>query len=215
MCLCFVVEAQASNRYYNDSDWRSLPFIEMMATMMKIMNDIMAGNNSYSGFNALPYSPAFMPNSPYGMNNYLTGFNNLPMSPVSMANMPGSNWNNRLTENFEPGQNANQMMNNFWDPQAKGQPAFVNRGGPIAKNSLNGIWQALSGDVIAIYKDNHFIWSDGLSRNLAGRLIIKGNILYAYIPASKTTLQFQFYREPGQFIVRDKSSRIYTFKRLH
>jgi len=215
LCFCFITESAADNRY-NNNDWRSLPFIEMMATMMKIMNDIMAGgNNSYSGLNTLPYSPAFMPYSPYGMNNYLSGFNNLPMSPTGMGNFPTTNMANMLPDDFQAGKNTSNTMNDFWDPNAQQKNSFTRSKSSTTYNDLNGIWQALSGDVIAIYRDSYFIWSDGLSRNLAGRLMIKGNNLYAYIPASKTTLQFQFYREAGQFIVRDKTSRVYTFKRLH
>lgn len=191
-----------------------MPFVEMMVTMMKIMNNIMGANNSYSGLNALPYSPAFMPN-PYGMNNYLTGFNNLPMSPTGMGSLPVNNMTNMLPGDFQTGENAKNTMNNFWDPNTQEKNTFAVSKPPMTDNSLNGIWQALSGDVIAIYKNNYFIWSDGHSRNLAGRLTIQGNNMYAYIPANKITMQFQFYKEPGQFIVRDKTSRIYTFKRIH
>lgn len=192
-----------------------MPFVEMMVTMMKIMNNIMGANNSYSGLNALPYSPAFMPNSPYGMNNYLTSFNNLPMSPAGMGSLPVKSMTNMLPGDFQTGENAKNTMNNFWDPSTQEKNAFATNQPPMTDNSLNGIWQALSGEVIAIYKNNYFIWSDGHSRNLAGRLTIQGNNMYAYIPASKITMQFQFYKEPGQFIVRDKTSRIYTFKRIH
>ncbi|WP_198263206.1 hypothetical protein [sulfur-oxidizing endosymbiont of Gigantopelta aegis] len=59
------------------------------------------------------------------------------------------------------------------------------------------------------------LWSDGGAKNLAGQLAIEGNKMIAYIPAKKITLYFQFYREPGQFVVRDRKSRTYNFKRIH
>ena len=217
LCFCLVGQSTAGNPYYNDSDWRSLPFIEMMVTMMKIMNDIMDGNKSnyYPGINTFPYSPAFMPGT--GMYSGLNNFNTFPMSPGGMGNFPTNQFTaNRLPDSFPTGQNAsNTSSGSFWDPDTPEQQPQTTVKTSVNSNSLNGIWQALSGDVIAIYNNDRFIWSDGNAKNLAGRLAIKGNQLYAYIPASKVTIQFQFYREPGQFIVRDKNSRIYTFKRLH
>ena len=217
LCFCLITQSVANNPYNNNSDWRSLPFIEMMVTMMKIMNDIMDGkSNYYPGINTLPYSPAFMPGA--GMYNGLSNFNSLPMSPGGLSNFPGNQFStNQLPNSFPAGQNAaNNTSGSFWDLDAPGQQSQTTiKNNSVNSGSLNGIWQALSGDVIAIYNNDHFIWSDGNARNLAGRLAFKGNQLYAYIPASKVTLQFQFYREPGQFIVRDKNSRVYTFKRLH
>lgn len=216
LCICLITQATASNRYYDNSDWRDLPFVEMMAAMMRAMNNMLGINDDhyFPGMYSFPYSPAFFPGT--GLNNPMTGFTNFPMSSTGFGNLPGSNYINKVPENFQTGQNArNNMTNNFWDPNSKTLKSSSVNKTSARNNSLNGIWQALSGDVIAIYKDNYFIWSDGSSRNLSGRLLIKGNILYAYIPASKTTLQFEFYFEPGQFIVRDKSTRIYTFKRLH
>lgn len=192
-----------------------MPFIAMMVAMLKSMNNIMGGGSSFNGFNSLPYSPAFVP----GMGvPGLSGFNNLPMSPSGFNSLPLSSAINPFQNGFRTGQSAsqsdtstNQSSNNFWDPDATHFDSIKR----IENNSLNGIWQTLSGDVIAIYNNNRFLWSDGGARNLAGQLAIKGNRMIAYIPAKKVTLYFQFYKEPGQFIVRDTNSRIYTFKRIH
>lgn len=215
LSFCLITQPAAANRY---NDIRDIPFIEMMVTMMKFMNSMMGvgdDDNYFPGLNTFPYSPAFMP----GMNNFnngLGGFNNLPMSPAGFNALPLNSMStaaNSWQDSFETGQdsgNTNSRSNNFWDPANSAQKTVS-----INHQSINGIWQALSGDVIAIYKNNRFIWSDGNARNLAGQLAIKGNYLIAYIPASKTTLKFQFFMEPGQFIVRDQSSRVYTFKRIH
>lgn len=215
--LCFCLSSQAIAASHYNNDWRSLPFIQMMAAMMKAMNNMVSGGNSYNGFNSLPYSPAFVP--PMGGLSGLNNFNNLPMSPGGFNALPlSSSAINPFQNGFKTGRNASQYnttssqsTNNFWDPDSR----HFNSVEIIEKDSLNGIWQTRSGDVIAIYNDNRFLWSDGRARNLAGHLIIKGNKMIAYIPAKKITLFFQFYKEPGQFVVQDTNSRIYTFKRIH
>ena len=219
LCFCLSTQSIAASHY--DNDWRSLPFIQMMAAMMKAMNNVLGvgDGNSFNGFNTLPYSPAFVP----GMGG-MPGFSplsSLPMSPAGFNALPLSSANtlNPFQNSFQAGQNnskfdnisGSQSVNNFWDPDSTYSVPVQQAG----NNSINGIWQALSGDVIAIYRNNRFLWSDGGARNLAGHLAIKGNVLVAYIPAKKVTLYFQFYQEAGQFIVRDKNSRIYTFKKIH
>lgn len=212
LCFCLVTPSVIAAPYNN---MRAIPFIDMMVTMMKIMNQMMGGgsNHNYSGLNTLPYSPAFVPGM--GMGSGMGGFNSLPMSPSGFNAFPLNNMGNSanpLQDGFPAGQNANTFNKpgNFWGPGNPGQPPFLNN-----SSSLNGIWQALTGDVIAIYNNNRFIWTDGNARNLAGHLVIKGNKMVAFIPAKNITLKFQFYRERGQFIVRDQSARIYTFKRIH
>jgi len=223
LLLCFVLTSQSIAGSYNNNDWRSLPFVEMMAAMIRAMNNIMggSGNNYYSSLYGMPYSPAFMP----GMGNGLYGLNSFPMSPGNINNIPA----NTFLNDFTTGQNAsNSNSGNFWDLNNSSTSSTNNnnRQYPALNytqnykqnnngSSMNGIWQSQNGNVIAIYNNNRFIWSDGNKRNLAGRLAIKNNILYAYIPASNITLQFQFYREPDKFIVRDKNARVYTFKRIY
>ena len=220
LCFCLITPSVAAKHYNND--WRSMPFVEMMVTMMKVMNQILGGNNSFSGIN--PYSPVFMPGMVNGMNG-LSAFNNLPMAPGGMNSLPFNSLTNPLLNSFQTGQNAspfgsntsgssqNSASGSFWDPDAQNQN--VSSIAKIDNSSLNGIWQASTGDVIAIYNNNRFLWSDGGARNIAGHLAIKGNNLIAYVPAKNTTLYFQFYMQPGQFIVRDQNARTYTFKRIH
>ncbi len=207
LCLCLMTPTFAARQYNNG--WRSMPFIEMMVTMMKVMNQILGGNNSFTGMNALPYSTALMPGM---MGSGLGGYPMLPMSSGGMNTLPLNNMDIPLVDSFQPGQDTS----NFWDPNATTATKGFYQGTQRSnQGSMNGIWQALTGDVIAIYNNNKFIWSDGGNQNLAGQLSIKGNKLIAYVPSKKTTLYFQFYREPGQFIVRDQNARVYTFKRIH
>ena len=205
-----------------------MPFVEMMVAMMKAMNHMLGGSNSFAGMSALPYSPAFIPGMASGMNS-LGGFNSLPMSPAGMNSLPFNSLPaysavSPLLNSFQTGQNttfpfganisgsdSGQNNSNFWDPDSQNVSSAAKTG----NSTLNGIWQALSGDVIAIYNNNRFLWSDGRAKNLAGHLAIKGNHMIAYIPAKNITLYFQFYMEPNQFVVRDQSARIYTFKRIH
>ncbi len=231
LCFCLITQSVAARQYNND--WRSMPFIQMMVAMMKAMNNVLGGSNSFAGMSALPYSPAFMPGMTSGMNS-LGGFNNLPMSPAGMNSLPFNSlpFNSLpaystvspMLNSFQTGQNttspfgsnisgssSGQSSSNFWDPDSQN----VSSAAKIGNSTLNGIWQALSGDVIAIYNNNRFLWSDGRAKNLAGHLAIKGNHMIAYIPAKNITLYFQFYMEPNQFVVRDQSARMYTFKRIH
>ncbi len=195
LCFCLLTHSMAAHQ--SNNIWRSMPFIEIMAAMMKAMNNVLSGhNNSINAFNSLPYSPIFTPSMEMfpGANN----FNTLPMSP-----------SNFITDTFKTDQNqANKSFLN--SDKNSPQPASTNN-----NNTINGIWQSLSGDVLAIYNNNRFIWSDGQVRNLVGYLMIKGNKMIAYIPAKQATLYFQFYKEPGKFIVRDTNAKTYTFKRLH
>ena len=218
LLICFCLTTQlASAKHYNN-DWRTTPFVEMMLTMMRAMNQVLGSNNSLAGFNNLPYSPAFVPGIANNI-NYLNGFNRLPMSPNNMHPLYSNPASPPVLESFNTGENRPQRNaaylddnNDFWDPDA---PPKTYTAPVMGNNSLNGIWQAFSGDVIAIYNNNRFLWSDGRARNLAGHLAIKGNNMIAYIPAKNITLYFQLYMEPGQFIVRDQSARVYTFKRIH
>jgi hypothetical protein len=204
LCLSLITQPSIANNQF--SDMRSMPFIEMMVTMIKIMNRIMGGSQYFPSM--MPYSPAFMPG--VGMDN---GLSNMPLGSSDMNGLPinmntmNSPWQNN---NFQTGQNSNSLYsNNLWGPENRQSTVSFNN------NTLNGIWQASTGEVFAIYKNNHFLWSDGNARNLAGRLAIKGNKMIAYIPANKTRLYFQFYKEANRFIVRDQSSQIYAFRRIH
>ncbi len=186
----------------------------MMATMMKVMNQ-MLGSNNFAGMNSMPYSPTMMPGMGYGLSNGMNGLYPLtafPMSPGGLNTRSLKNAGSR----FNPATTSNSGSN-FWDPDAKPADAstMMVDNYTFNENSMNGIWQSQSGDVIAIYNDNRFLWSDGGAKNLAGQLAIEGNKMIAYIPAKKITLYFQFYREPGQFVVRDRKSRTYNFKRIH
>jgi len=189
-----------------------MPFIQIMAAMMKAMNNIVGGNDSFSNFNSLPYSPAFFPIA--GAVPGLNSFSNLPMSPAGFNQFPMNNYSGALGDTFKTGEN--QKNANFWDINNNNSFQLPTPTAQVRINDgINGIWQSLSGDVMAIYKNNRFLWSDGKARNLAGYLMIKDNKMIAYIPAKKATLYFQFYKEAGQFIVRDTRARIYTFKRLY
>jgi hypothetical protein len=198
-----LINPVMSGTPYNNNNLRGLPFIQMMIAMMDFMGmnkQYYPGMNSWGKF---PYSP--MPGSSFG---------NFPMS--SLANgQTMLNKSNFMSEAFKP--ESSSINNSSTDSNAKNNWVTGNddKVSLTSNKNLNGIWQALSGDVIAIYHNNRFIWSDGNSRNLAGRLIIRGKLFFAYIPAKNTTLQFEFYQEPGQFVVRDKSGRIYTFKRIY
>ena len=205
-CASVLLSFCLSTQSIANSDFRSMPFMEMMVAMMKVMNHMMGNNNYVPGLGTLPYSPGM---TMLPMASSLGGLNNFPMSPTGFPV-------NNFSDPFQTGQNALNLNNttDFWNPKQFNQNSSNMMKNSYEPNTVNGIWQSLSGDVLAIYKNSYFLWTDG-KRKLAGRLLFKGNNLVAYFPPSRKKLYFQFYKEQGQFVVRDKSSRIYTFKRLH
>jgi hypothetical protein len=194
--LCLISTSVPAANYYNNqnnNDWRSLAFIEMMASMMKAMNQVLGNKQTFSNLDSLPYSTTFVPGLMNGMNAFnQQPLKNLPMSPIGQPTL-----NHGMTDQLNP--SISDRQNTMTQ-----QPT-----------DLNGIWQALSGDVIAIYNNNRFLWSNGDRRNISGQLAIKGNRMIAYVPAKKMTLFFQFYQQAGSFLVRDKQARVYRFKRIY
>jgi len=204
------LSSNTANSYYNSNS--NIPVVDMMLTMMDMMARVMRGDrlNKFSGF---PYSP-----NPYG---------GLPMSPAYLYGSPFNSfspWSKFSSSNpFEhnpikdvsPDNDENEKTSFFgtnldkvWESMEGNIPGLNN-------SIMNGIWQAMSGDIIAIYKDNYFIWTDGNRRHLAGSIMIKGKQMVAYIPANKRYLRFQFYREDNKFAVRDTNGQIYLFKKIH
>ncbi len=178
--------------------------IKMMSVMMELMSHMMLGGASN---NSLPFSPASamsMSSLPLsGMPMSGTSMAGLPMSPVTqLGSLYG---NNQINKN--PWLNiptSNLLQQNQLSKQVQTQ-----------NDSINGIWQALSGDIIAIYFNSNFIWTDGKKRHLAGSLVVKGNQLSAFIPANNKVLNFQFYRQNNKFAVKDSSGQIHIFSRIH
>ncbi len=188
-----ILFSTSANSFYNSNN---MPMIKMMSLMMEMMGRMMMGGGSPS-----------MP---------MTGF---PMSPVNpmtnlYTNPIGTNstnpWLNMPTNAFT--QQNSLIPAASSQNSAFPQPAFNN---PQKNNSMNGIWQALSGDIIAIYYNSNFIWTNGKKRHLAGSLIIKGSQLSAYIPSNNKVINFQFYRENNKFAVKDNNGQIHIFTRIH
>jgi len=183
----------SANSFYNGNN---MPMIKMMSLMMEIMSRMMLGGSSNNHYPSFPVSPLSM-----------TG---LPMSPVNpMTSMYGGN--NTFNPNFNNNPWLNSAANNF----AQQNTNTTNTAVMPINNSMNGIWQALSGDVIAIYYNSKFIWTNGKERHLAGSLVIKNDLLTAYIPSNSKVIKFTFYREGNKFAVKDSSGQIHIFTRIH
>jgi len=139
---------------------------------MEIMSHMMLGGSSNKNY------PAFPMASPMAMSS-------LPMSPInSVASLYGNNQNFSSPGQYNPWQNksVNGLSNNNLLQQ---QNNLANTTTMPVNNSMNGIWQALSGDIIAVYYNSKFIWTNEKERHLAGRLVIKGTQLSAYISSTK------------------------------
>ena len=205
------LSSTTANSYYNN---RNMPVVNMMLSMMDMMSRIMLGRNNG---NFYPYSPAAMgalpmsPVSPYGMGS--SGFS--PWSGLSgyapgnaIMSAPSTTANKLTKDSFF----SSEVFNEAQDPALN---SAQNKTEVFSMQSMNGIWQALSGDIIAIYNSYYFIWTDGNKRHLAGNLMVKGKQMLAYIPANKRYLYFQFYKEDNKFAVQDKAGQVYIFKRIH
>ena len=168
----------------------------MMSLMMEMMGRMMLGGGSSS-------TP-------------MTGFPMSPINPMTslysnpMASNSTNPWMNVPTNAFAQQNSLTPGISS--QNSAFPQSAFNNS---QKDNSMNGIWQALSGDVIAIYHNTNFIWTNGKERHLAGSLIIKGSQLSAYIPVKNKVINFQFYRQNNKFAVKDSNGHIHIFTRIH
>jgi len=205
------LSSTTANSYYNN---RNMPVVNMMLTMMDMMSRFMLGSRN-SNFYRYPYSPATMgalpmsPVSPYGMGT--TGFS--PWSGLAgYAHDPST-----AVDSVASGMTKDSFFSDsfFSDSKEKTLNASSNALENFSMEAMNGIWQATSGDIIAIYNSYYFIWTDGNRRHLAGNIAVKGKQMLAYIPANKRFLSFQFYREDDKFAVRDKKGQLYIFKKIH
>jgi|GEM_PF-1701001 len=204
-----IFSSTTANSYYNSNS--NIPMVDMMLTMMDVMSRMMRGTG-YSNYSRYPYSPlpiaglAMSPVNPY--RSVLGGFSpNDPFLNNSTSNSSSSSHDSD-TEEEQKTSFFGTNLDKVWESMENNRPSFKTA-------DMNGIWQAISGDVIAIYNDYYFIWTDGNRRHLAGSLMIKGKQMVAYIPASKRYLKFQFYRENNKFAVRDNGGQIYIFKKIH
>ncbi len=215
LCICLVSPLSAANNY-NNTNWQSMTFVQMMLSMMKAMNKILGSHYSYNDLHQLPYSPGTITGA-----KGFSAFSQLPMSPVGVNSAPiysdVNSWNDAFSSeaSFDRVETSSLWKDasdsNFWAPVTYNKKATESTN----MGSLNGIWQTLKGEVFVIYNNNNFIWSDAGTRHIAGQISITGNNLLTYVPAKKKTLYFKFYREPGQFVVQDSNAKIYTFKRVH
>jgi len=203
LCLTMVFFSAPVNSYYTSGS--SDPMIKMMSIMLEMMSRLMMGNSWNTASSMFPYSA--MP------------VNNFPMSPASpftaMSGLYDPSSFTNLTQN--PALSGFSQLNPLQQAiTAKSlEEKLLNQKNNAQGQSMNGIWQAMSGDIMAIYYDNQFIWTDGKSRHLAGKLMFKQDQLSIYVNATKTLMNFQFYRENDNFAVKDSQGQLYVFKRIY
>ncbi|MFK5984941.1 MAG: hypothetical protein QM479_05905 [Pseudomonadota bacterium] len=196
-----------ANSFYNSNNQ---PMIKMISVMMELMSHMMIGGASGNNFMPFPASPSLgmagLPMSPINPMSSFYNNNNTTNNP--WLNIPARNLLQQNTQNQSQNQNDSVFSQNI---------PFSNSGINNQNNndSINGIWQALSGDIMAIYYNSNFIWTDGKKRHLAGSLVIKGSQLSAFIPANNKVLNFQFYRQNNKFAVKDSNGQIHIFTRIH
>jgi hypothetical protein len=196
-----ILFSTSANSFYNGNN---MPMIKMMSVMMELMSHMMLGGSSNNNYPVYPISP-------------VSGMTAFPMSPANpLASVYGNNTAINSAINSNPWLNAAATENSFSAKNVQQQNTNTNTNTTqSSNNTMNGIWQALSGDVIAIYYNSKFIWTNGKERHLAGSLVIKDSQLTAYISSNKKVIKFKFYREGNKFAVKDNSGQIYIFTRIH
>jgi hypothetical protein len=80
---------------------------------------------------------------------------------------------------------------------------------------MNGIWQGLGGDLIAIY-GNRFLWTDQYQRSLSGQMEIRGEYLWMRISGNNAVYVFRIQQTgDGGFTAASRSGQVMRFRRLY
>jgi len=203
-------------------DYGSMPLVQMMLTMMDLMG-MLNRVPAYGGYGGVPgYSPLYSATAPFagpGMTPYGSG-----LSPYgsglgypggfgnpwqSMGNYSGPS--NYTLPGPKPEQDESwgmgaQTLTNPWEPL------------PTATRSnfgMNGIWQGLGGDLIAIY-GNRFLWTDQYQRSLSGQMEIRGEYLWMRISGNKAVYVFRIQQTgDGGFTAASRGGHVMRFRRLY
>lgn len=187
--------------------------VKMMALMMEMMSRMMLGGSF--GDKSYPYPYSSMPYTPFSAYpmSPTSPYNNFLFSPyTSSALMPSMGpFSADKMQQYSPFQQAITAKNLEDQLLTQNNPFSINAN----SQSLNGIWKSRTGDIIAIYSANEFIWSNGKERYLGGKLSINGSQLSFHIRSKNSILNFQFYREKDNFAIKSEQGHLYVFKRIY
>lgn len=80
--------------------------------------------------------------------------------------------------------------------------------------ALDGLWETRSGEVLGI-KNNHFLWSDGGSRHLAGTIrVLRGRLIANVDGKGNRVMQYRYRIENNRLFTQDSHGRVQVFTRV-
>lgn len=180
-------------------DYGSMPFVQMMLTMMDMMGmlDRVPNHNPYGAWPA--YSQLYSATTPFtgpSLSPYGSYANPWQASGYPTYALP-------QTDHWGMGVNP---LGNPWEPL----PSATRR-----NLGLDGIWQGSGGDLIAIY-GQRFLWTDRYQRSLSGQFHVEGDILAMRIAGHRGVTLFRIQQTAdGGFTAVGRDGRLMRFKRLY
>ncbi len=83
----------------------------------------------------------------------------------------------------------------------------------LKKPNINGLWVTQTGEMLGI-KDNRFLWSDGESRYLSGRIKLKSDVLIANVEGSDQLMQFKYRLSGNRLLTMQPDGLVREFVRM-
>ncbi len=105
-----------------------------------------------------------------------------------------------------------RQSNNLLNSGPKQKPCVTDSCG-LKKPDLNGLWVSETGEMLGI-KDNSYLWSDGDSRYLTGRMKVENKHLLTSIDGSTRLVRFKYKYSGNHLLTSDPNGKIREFMRM-
>ena len=105
-----------------------------------------------------------------------------------------------------------RQSNNRLNSELKQKPCVTDSCG-LKKPDLNGLWVSKEGEMLGI-KDNSYLWSDGDSRYLTGRMNVQNKHLITSIDGSPRLVRFKYKYSGNHLLTRDPNGKVREFMRM-
>lgn len=107
---------------------------------------------------------------------------------------------------------TSRQSNNLLNSELKQKPCVTDSCG-LEKPDLNGLWVSEMGEMLGI-KDNSYLWSDGDSRYLTGRIKVENEYLLTSIDGSPQLVRFKYKYSGNHLLTSDPNGKIREFMRM-
>lgn len=105
-----------------------------------------------------------------------------------------------------------RQSNNLLNSEMKQKPCVTDSCG-LKKPDLNGLWVSKEGEMLGI-KYNSYLWSDGDSRYLTGRMKVQNKHLLTSIDGSPRLVRFEYKHSGNHLLTRDPDGKVREFMRM-